>query len=314
MDRVAALGENAEIRHIPETADHHVTSDAPSGHVCGERRRAELREFLRTRRARISPERAGIAGGSRRRTPGLRREEVAVLAGVGVSWYQWLEQGRDITVSPQVLDAVARVLELNEAELRHLYVLAGLNPPLPTESAELVADGALLRLLDGWMPRPAHIVDRYWNVIAANTAANLVFDFDGAGENCLVSFFTRPEYRELYPDWEQLAAKVVASYRAEMLPYLGDTRFDAVIDSVTALSPEFAGLWAAHDVAPIGPVLKIVNHASAGELRLESTNLRVPAFPHLILTVHNPVTGSGTLEKVRALVDEHERRRGLRLA
>lgn len=117
-------------------------------------RRRDLREFLMTRRARVTPAEAGLPdGGARRRTPGLRREEVAVLAGVGVSWYQWLEQGRDITVSPQVLDAVSRVLRLNDAERRHLYVLAGLNPPLPSAAAAPVSDG-LRRLIDAWMPFP----------------------------------------------------------------------------------------------------------------------------------------------------------------
>ena len=115
-------------------------------------RREELRAFLMARRAQIAPGDAGMPSGTRRRTPGLRREEVAVLAGVGVSWYQWLEQGREITVSTHVLDAVARVLRLNESERRHLYVLAGLNPPLSLswDGAQISAD--LVRLIEGWMP------------------------------------------------------------------------------------------------------------------------------------------------------------------
>ncbi|AXE85802.1 hypothetical protein C1703_12375 [Streptomyces sp. Go-475] len=118
--------------------------------VLKSQRRSELREFLMSRRARVSPAEVGLPdGGARRRTPGLRREEVAVLAGVGASWYQWLEQGRDISVSPQVLDSVARVLRLRDAERRHLYLLAGLNPPVPAVEPERrdMCDG-LRRLID----------------------------------------------------------------------------------------------------------------------------------------------------------------------
>lgn len=177
-------------------------------------RRRDLREFLMTRRARVTPAEAGLPdGGARRRTPGLRREEVAVLAGVGVSWYQWLEQGRDITVSPQVLDAVSRVLRLNDAERRHLYVLAGLNPPLPSAAAAPVSDG-LRRLIDAWMPFPAHILDPYWNTITFNEAAGLVFGYGEQDVNCLVSYFTNPIYRARNTTWEANAGFVVAQFRA----------------------------------------------------------------------------------------------------
>ncbi len=134
-------------------------------------RRRELREFLMSRRARVTPADAGLPdGGARRRTPGLRREEVAVLAGVGASWYQWLEQGRDISVSPQVLDSVGRVLRLSNAERRHLYLLAGLNPPEREVEPEKrdMCDG-LQRLIDTWMPYPAHIMDRYYNGVLYTT-------------------------------------------------------------------------------------------------------------------------------------------------
>ena len=140
-------------------------------------RRTNLREFLIARRARITPEEVGLAPGGRRRTPGLRREEVAVLAGVGTSWYQWLEQGRDITVSAQVLDAIGRVLKLDEPEIRHLYALAGLNPPpvgrLCPDHAAGPVDQALVHLVDTWLPNPGMIVDRYWNLVVANRAAEL---------------------------------------------------------------------------------------------------------------------------------------------
>src|SRR5262245_22949812 len=143
-----------------------MTSPAPA--AAPDRRRAELREFLRSRRARVSPEQAGLPDGGRRRTPGLRREEVAVLAAVGVSWYTWLEQGRDITVSAEVLDAISRVLLLDGAERAHLYRLAGLNPPAPQPAPARLAVPELQHVLDAWLPRPAYIRDRHWNFAALN--------------------------------------------------------------------------------------------------------------------------------------------------
>jgi transcriptional regulator with XRE-family HTH domain len=161
-----------------------------------------------SRRARVSPAQAGLPdGGARRRTPGLRREEVAVLAGVGASWYQWLEQGRDISVSPQVLDAVARVLRLSNAERRHLYLLAGLNPPAPEVAPEVrdMCDG-LRRLIDTWMPYPAHIMDPYYNCVMYNDAAGMVLGMRPENtQNCIIDFFTDPLYRGQSRTWEKNA-------------------------------------------------------------------------------------------------------------
>ena len=276
-------------------------------------RRAELRGFLMARRARISPERAGFpVGGGRRRTPGLRREEVAVLAGVGVSWYQWLEQGRDITVSPQVLDAIGRVLELNDAELRHLYALAGLNPPLPAAGCACPVDEALVRLLDSWLPNPGHILDPYWNMIAMNTAARLVFHYVENNINCLVLFFTDPIHRGRYADWAVIAPRVVAQFRAEMTARPEDAGYRRVVEELTDLSPEFAELWARRDVEPGGVTLKALMHPAVGELHFESALLQVPDRPDLRLVLHNPRRGTDTVAKLERLLAEDERRHGLR--
>ncbi|OIV37677.1 transcriptional regulator [Mangrovactinospora gilvigrisea] len=270
------------------------------------RRRADLREFLRSRRARVSPADVGLPdGGARRRTPGLRREEVAVLAGVGTSWYQWLEQGRDITVSPQVLDAVARVLRLSPAERRHLYVLAGLNPPLPdADEGRPPGDGVcevLDRILEAWMPNPANIVDRYWEQIAMNPVARQIFPATGPTSNCLVSFFTSPVYRERYPRWKEIGAASVAQFRGDAARFPDDTGFCELADRLGAQCPEFAELWARQDVAEGGTTRKEVSHPEVGLLELESTRMRVPERPDLTIVLHLPVPGSGTEAKLRHL-------------
>ncbi|WEH41884.1 helix-turn-helix transcriptional regulator [Streptomyces sp. AM 2-1-1] len=274
-------------------------------------RLGELREFLMSRRARVTPAQAGLPdGGARRRTPGLRREEVAVLAGVGVSWYQWLEQGRDITVSPQVLDAVGRVLRLTSAERRHLYVLAGLNPPAPeTDPADAGMDAGLRRLIDAWMPFPAHIMDRYWNVVRYNDAASTVLGLrPGIVQNCLISFFTDDVYRSRATTWDLIAPRVVAQFRAGCSEDPEDEGFQAVVAEAKEASPAFAALWEQRDVAPGGLMRKELEHPVAGTLRVESTQLRVPARPDLAIVLHTPLPGTGTEERLVWLASPAGRR------
>lgn len=276
----------------PGTAPGRVPGTAPARPLGSANRRQDLRHFLTSRRARVSPAEAGLPdGGARRRTPGLRREEVAVLAGVGASWYQWLEQGRDITVSPQVLDAVARVLRLSGPERRHLYVLAGLNPPLPEAVPEHDLCAGLYRLIDGWLPYPAHIMDAYWNIIAFNEAAGLAFGFTEHDTNCLTSFFTSPVYRDRTDHGRSLAATVVAQYRAAASEFPDDEGFCRIVDELAQVSPEFAALWALGDVQPSGQLEKTVTHPVVGPMVFESTQLRLPARPDLTIVVHHPMGG-----------------------
>ncbi|MFJ2741816.1 helix-turn-helix transcriptional regulator [Streptomyces sp. NPDC087440] len=288
--------------------------DADSGMSMKEHRLNELREFLRSRRARISPAQAGLPdGGARRRTPGLRREEVAVLAGVGVSWYQWLEQGRDITVSPQVLDSVGRVLRLSSSERRHLYVLAGLNPPaLEVDPGAEDMCGGLRRLIDAWMPYPAHIMDVYWNAVQYNDAAAAVLGMrPDVVQNCLLSFFSDPVYRSRAKDWEGIASRVVAQFRSACSECPDDEGFREVVAEAKELSPEFAELWARRDIAPAGQTFKDLLHPQVGELNLESTQLRVPARPDLTIVLHTPRPNTGTAEKLEWLASPEGRRRAM---
>ncbi|MGW7099514.1 helix-turn-helix transcriptional regulator [Streptomyces sp. NPDC054838] len=264
-----------------------------------------------SRRAKVSPTEAGLpVGGGRRRTPGLRREEVAVLAGVGVSWYQWLEQGRDITVSPQVLDSVSRVLKLTSAERRHLYVLARLNPP-----ALAVAPGdqdmchGLKRLIDAWMPFPAHIMDPYWNTVMYNDSAALVLGMrPEIVQNCLIAFFTDPVYKARSRHWEENAGPVVAQFRAAYSEFPDDDGFRAVVEEARELSPEFAELWDRRDIRPGGQLQKELEHPVVGTLHVESTQLRVPARPDLAIILHTPLPETGTEEKLQWLTSPEARR------
>jgi len=288
-----------------------VTTTVPNPPTAEVRRRAELREFLTSRRARVNPADVDLAVGARRRTPGLRREEVAVLAGVSVSWYQWLEQGRDITVSPQVLDAVARTLRLDETERRHLYVLAGLNPPVVTGPPDQPVDGALLRLVDSLMPMPAMVQDRYWNMSATNEAARLVFGIGGPEHNGLACFFTNMAFRSCLVGWTEAAGQLVAQYRAEMSTHVEDLGFAGIVDRLSEICPEFAELWARHDVSPGGFVRKTYLHPTVGQLDFEITQLRMPERPDLTIVLDNPTPGTDTAAKIELLLEKSGQRHGL---
>lgn len=237
-----------------------MASPQPTG---ARRRREELRDFLRTRRARLSPEDVGMPGGGRRRTPGLRREEVAVLAGVGVSWYTWLEQGRDIQVSGGVLDAISGALRLTTAERSHLYLLAGLNPP-PAPAVDAPLGPRLHRVLDAWSPRPAYVLDRHWNFAALNDAARAVFGYSDQDGNCLVAFFTNARHRAAFDHWARVAPDVVRQFRADAARYPDDPEFARLSAELCAASGDFAELWARHVVGEVSQGDRVITHPEVG--------------------------------------------------
>ncbi|MFE7170865.1 helix-turn-helix transcriptional regulator [Streptomyces sp. NPDC057616] len=264
-----------------------------------------------SRRARVSPAEAGLPdGGARRRTPGLRREEVAVLAGVGASWYQWLEQGRDISVSPQVLDSVGRVLKLSGAERRHLYLLAGLNPPPPqTEPGKRDMYEGLRRLIDTWMPYPAHIMDPYYNCVLYNDAAAAVLGMRPDNtQNCVVDFFTDPLYRSRSKSWERNARTVVAQFRAASSARPDDEGFQSLLAQLMDVSEEFAAMWAERDIEDAGQIRKELEHPLVGLLVVESTAMRVPARPDLTIVLHTALDEANTAAKLEWLASPEGRR------
>ncbi|MFI7221389.1 helix-turn-helix transcriptional regulator [Micromonospora maritima] len=267
-----------------------------------ERRRAELREFLRSRRAGLTPGDVGLPDAGRRRTPGLRREELAMLAGVGVSWYTWLEQGRDIKVSESVLSAVGRALRLDTAETAHLFRLAGLTPAATT-GGRLPPSERLIKLLDAWAPRPAYVRDRYWNFVAINEPARLVFGFGKTDHNCLVSLFTNPLLRTPAEEWMRNAANAAAAFRADAARYPEDPEFERIAAELSGASPEFAAMWATHNAGEHTYAVKAVDHPRLGLMVFDATLLPLPEHPGHHLILHNP--HPGTEERLRSLVVAH---------
>ncbi|MFB7636410.1 helix-turn-helix transcriptional regulator [Streptomyces sp. NPDC056149] len=239
-------------------------------------RRAELAAFLRSRRERITPEQVGLPRGSRRRTPGLRREEVAQLGAVGVTWYTWLEQARDIHVSPQVLDAVARALQLDRAERSHLFALAGAVDPLPGKECTGIPR-ALREVLDQLAPYPAIIQNSRFDILAYNGAyGQLMCDLDALPEedrNCLWLAFTHPGWRASLVDWEATVRTMTAKFRASMAEHLAEPGWKALVARLTEASPEFRGIWAQHEVERTTSAVKVFRHPVVGILQLTSTNL-----------------------------------------
>jgi MmyB-like transcription regulator ligand binding domain/Helix-turn-helix domain len=239
-------------------------------------RRQELAGFLRSRRERIAPEEVGLPPASRRRTPGLRREEVATLAGVGVTWYTWLEQGRDINASPQVLDAVARTLLLDPHEREHLFRLADTPDGTAQSDCQAVPPEVQL-LLDQLGPYPACVRNARYDLLGFNAAyelligplAHLPFD----ERNALWRMFTTERCRSSIVDWPQATRRMVAEYRAAMAEHVAEPAWKCLVARLTKASPEFAALWERHEVASPENLTKQILHPEVGLLRLNYTSL-----------------------------------------
>jgi transcriptional regulator with XRE-family HTH domain len=259
-----------------------------------ERRRAELADFLKTRRARLRPEHLGLPMVGRRRAPGLRRDEVAQLAGIGVSWYTWLEQGRDITVSDQVLESLASVLQLDVEERSHLFFLArGMVPVLDGKQGTDSLTSAYQSVLDALGTSPAYLMDQYFNVIAWNESACRVFgDFALRSErdrNLIWSIFMRPSEQEFYVNWEQAAQNAIMSFRAVYDRHAGEMWVEQLVADLKQASPEFRTWWPRHDIEwSCDPHEKELNHPQVGRLLVYSTVLVMPDAPTLRMAVLTP--------------------------
>lgn len=269
-----------------------VHDDVPSQlrRIDGERR-GELASFLRSRRARLRPDDVGLPTGRRRRTPGLRREEVAQLAGVGVTWYTWLEQGRPIRTSGSVLDAIARTLGLDAAERAHLHRLAGIVAPHPPEMSDDVPDSvhAIMRALD---PLPATLINARYDLLAWNRSHDAFFHdwhtIPCAHRNLLWCCFTEPKVRERYVNFEVDAPLMVANLRSAFARHLGDPAWSEFIGRLQDTSSYFAELWARHDVGGTVSRLKHLHHPVIGEVWLRSNSMVLSEMPGTPMLVYTP--------------------------
>lgn len=242
-------------------------------------RRAELAAFLRSRRERVTPEQAGLPRGSRRRTPGLRREEVAHLAAVGVTWYTWLEQARDIKVSAQVLDSIARALMLDRGERSHLFALAGTADPMPDTSCLGVSE-QLRMMLERLEPFPACVQNARYDIRAYNRAYGQLMggidDLPVEEHNCMWIAFTQARISETFVDRAGVIQSMAAKFRASMAEHIADPTWNCLLKRLLDASPEFRVLWARHEVAPPTACLtRVFQHPRAGLLRLNHTSLWV---------------------------------------
>ncbi|MFD4406503.1 helix-turn-helix transcriptional regulator [Nocardia sp. NPDC058499] len=257
-------------------------------------RRTELTAFLRNRRGRIAPADVGIAPGVRRRTPGLRREEVALLAGVSVTWYTWLEQGRTINASAQVLDSVAEVLRLTAAERAHLFELVHPAPAVPADG-RISAD--IQTVLDALEPTPACVYDGKFDLLASNTTYATVFpELSQAPRNrrnLLLQVCASVVSGEPLGNRHMLP-RMVAVVRANYARHTGDTEWSGFIEQLREFSPEFAALWSAHQVAEPFPEVTSFQRPPVGEINMRATALSVVAVPESQMMVYLPVTEEDT--------------------
>lgn len=273
-------------------------------------RRTEIAAFLRVRRTRRQPEEVGLPRGGRRRTPGLRREEVAALAGVSTEWYTWLEQARDVHPSPETLRRIAAALRLEPGESQHLLTLAGYGVTEYGNGASrpgAVSD-RLQRLLDQLGICPAWVYGERWDIVAWNEAATVIHGdlaaMQGIERNALYQLYLDPRKRRMLVDWELHARDCVAKLRAAYARNVDDPWFNELVDLLRARSREFAEWWNYHDVQLVQDGVKCYDHPEAGRLSFDFTVLDLAdersASLHLI--TYLPAPGTDTREKMERLL------------
>jgi transcriptional regulator with XRE-family HTH domain len=268
--------------------------------------RDELADFLRTRRSRLTPSDVGLPQSQRRRTPGLRREEVAHLAGVSSTWYTRLEQGCDIHVSVDVLDSIAQALHLTTDEHEYLIYLAQHRPRPPTPAIEAI-DPALQAVLDSLTACPAIVLGRRWDILAWNRTASTVYTDFGAipleSRNYVYWVYTHPTARQLLINWETHAQLVLARFRTAYGRNIDDPRFAELINTLCAHSDTFKQWWARHEVKERGEWNKAVQHPIVGELQLEHIVLRMVSNLDIQVILQPPLSAE-TAQKLCWLANQ----------
>ncbi|HTK08319.1 MAG TPA: helix-turn-helix domain-containing protein [Ktedonobacteraceae bacterium] len=268
----------------------------------------ELGDFLRTRRARLMPEEVGLPRGTRRKTPGLRRAEVAQMVGVSVDWYTWLEQARSITPSTQVLERLVQTLRLDANERTHLFFLAQQQaPPALLPETETVSP-ALQHFLDQFGTRPAFVSGRRWDILAWNDAGCVIFgDYrkkTARERNTIWDVFTNPLSRQYIVNWEEDARQLLAQFRSSCGRYPGDVQLTELIHDLMLASPEFRAWWPDHEVLGGQEWRKTLNHPQVGHLQFERLTFQVFDAPDLKVTVYTPLEGTDTQRKLEQLLEQ----------
>ncbi|HEY0253700.1 MAG TPA: helix-turn-helix transcriptional regulator [Kofleriaceae bacterium] len=252
------------------------------------KRRAALGEFLRSRREELAPARVGLPSLGRRRTPGLRREEVAQLSGVSVAWYTWLEQGREINPSLDALDAITTALNLSTEERSHVFTLAGHAAPPAADPLPIAAPPQIQAVLDA-LAFPAYVSDRAWNIVGWNRLANQIFNYarrDPKDRNTLLVAFGDPAFRGFLVNWADEVAHLVANFRRSVDEAPDDPAIDRIVERLLAY-PEFKKLWARHEVKRRHFMKKVLQHPQLGRLTFETQSYQNLAFG-LRMTVYVP--------------------------
>ncbi|MGO2542732.1 MAG: helix-turn-helix transcriptional regulator [Specibacter sp.] len=270
-----------------------------------EERRRELGQFLRDRRGGLIRAELGLPPIGRSRTLGLRREEVAAFAAVSVTWYTWLEQGRDINASRQVLESVGRVLRLSPAEQSYVLALGGHGAAPASGSAAIQAVPPHLQALLDALDFPAFAVAPDWGIAGWNGAYECLYsrigDVDPGERNLLWLVFTDPQLRQMLPDWDITSRNFVAEFRAEAGPRLGSAAHTALIHKLQENSAEFASIWAEHVVLNFASRRRTFNHREVGELTFEQHRLVPSDVPDLHFVMYVPTAGTPTRERLAQL-------------
>jgi transcriptional regulator with XRE-family HTH domain len=265
--------------------------------------------FLKTQRTKIDPSTVGLPIGSRRRTSGLRREEVAMLAGVSTTWYTWLEQGRDIRVSGSVLDAVCRALQLTKDERKYVHALAleSEHPDPTSHLTEVSLSPSLQKILQELRYCPTIISDRRSQIVGWNTVAEQVFlnfhDIVPEQRNIIQLLFVRKELRSLAVNWETFVLGFLAIFRACYGQYVSDEWYGKFIERMSGQYPEFDTLWNQTQVNTAPEVMIEFRHSKAGRMLFELTSFQVQGNEDLRCSIYTPVSGSSTESKLRRLLD-----------
>ncbi|GIO37445.1 transcriptional regulator [Paenibacillus antibioticophila] len=270
----------------------------------------ELSAFLKSKRAKILPESVGLAPGGRRRTPGLRREEVAQLAGVSTTWYTWLEQGRDIRMSASVLDCIANALQLTADERKYVFALAmeSGSGAVPFQEERTEISQPLKKIMDELRFCPTIITDRRYFIVGWNEAAAHVFlDFEQIPfeqRNLISLLFTRKELQRLAVNWEHFVRGFLAIFRAYYGQYMEDDWYDRFLEEMKQVHPGFEQLWQESEVKSAPEVLIEFRHAKAGKMLFHLTSLQVQGSSDLRCSIYTPAPDSLTENKLQKLMGQ----------